>query len=93
MDTLNATDPFLLALQHYDSPDILELCHLFTLNLFMHHYGRTRTFVYLQREHESRNLNIKRSIQALWLLFGLTWLLSSPCARQLARLLHWRRRR
>jgi len=74
----NATDPFLFAMQHYQSADIIELCRIFVLDIYMKHYGKSRAFAYLERKHERGQQDTRRAIEALLLLFATTWFLGSP---------------
>lgn len=81
----NTTDPLLLALQNYESADLIELCRLYVQNIYLKHYGRTRAFLLLQMEHERYNLDAQRSIKLLLILFALTWFLQSSIYGILAR--------
>lgn len=82
----NETIPLLLALQHYESPDLLELCRLSVLNEYLKIHGKRKTFAYLQRLYELEGkANLRLSIRMLLLLMALTGLLGSSFYRLLAR--------
>lgn len=80
----NATDPLLFAMQPYESADILELCRIFILDVYLKHYGKSKAFVLLQHEYEFKNLSLKLPVQLLLILFTLTWFLNSSLYRLLA---------
>lgn len=83
----NVLDPVLVAGQQHErgrpSADIMELCRVFLLELYMKHLGRVRLFDMLQREHE-RNQPVTGRLFALLVLFFLTtWLLQSELFHRL----------
>jgi hypothetical protein len=87
----HAADPILVAASQQQraainherpSADIMELCRIFLLNLYLKHLGRIRLFQMLQQEHERHQLATNRAVLALVLLFLATWLLQSD-------LYHW----
>lgn len=83
---IHASDPVLLAGQQLDqappSADIMELCKVFLLNLYLRHFGHVRLFEMLQREHERHQLATNRAFALLIVCFATTWLLQTD-------LLHW----
>lgn len=61
---INATDPILVALQSQESADILELCRIFVLNVYIKTYGKIKIFTSLQRAYEEQyNRGFKRRVE------------------------------
>lgn len=94
---IHASDPILVAGQQYRRPagtsswlvgqsaDIIELCRIFLLNLYLKHFGRGRLFELLQREHERHNPATGRAFVMLIVCFLITGLLQADLlARWLA---------
>lgn len=61
---LNATDPVLLAMQTHESADILELCRIFLLNVYLRRYGKIKVFTFLQRAYDHQyNRGLKKKFR------------------------------
>lgn len=82
----NATDPFMFAMQRHESSDVIELCRLFMLDIYMRYYGRIRIFRMLQFEYERKMGHSKRALQVLVLFFAFTWFLRSSLYDTLAQI-------
>lgn len=62
---MNATDPISIALQSQESADILELCRIFVLNVYMKTYGKIKVFTFLQRSYEEQyNRGFKTKVES-----------------------------
>lgn len=77
----NETDPIPFASICGHSEDLVELCKIFLLDVYMKHFGRNRGLILLNYEHDRKNPNWFYSFQLMLLLFALTWLLKSPIYR------------
>lgn len=82
----NATDPLLFALQRHESADVIELCRIFMLDIYLRYYGRIKIFRMLQFEYERKMWDAKRSVQILIVFFAFTWFLRSSLYNTLAQI-------
>lgn len=82
---LNASDPIVIASQ-CNSSDILELCRLFIMDVYIKHIGHNKAFALMRRDYEAKFLDWYDSIRLLIFLFALTWVLKSRVYTIVARL-------